>query len=46
MIDFEAYEKWYNAHIIWWRRTINKYFEKEYGFTIKFYPEIEGEDNE
>jgi len=43
MIDFEAYEKWYNAHIIFWRRVIKKYFEKEYGFILRFEPKIEGE---
>ena len=29
--------------IIRWRKAINRVFEKEYGFTLKFYPEIEGE---
>jgi len=35
--------KWNEAHIIWWRKVINRFMEKEYGFTLKFFPKIEGE---
>ena len=38
----DEYEK---ACIIRGRKAINEYFEKNYGFTLKFYPEIEGEEN-
>lgn len=38
----EAIEK----DIIRWRKAINRFMEKEYGFILRFYPKIEGEDNE
>jgi len=43
MIDWIALDSYQKAHIIWWRKAINKYFLKEFGFEIKFYPEIENE---
>lgn len=39
---FMEYEE---ACIIRWRKGINEFMEKNYGFTLKFYPEIEGEEN-
>lgn len=43
---FIALEKDMNARIIVWRKLINKFFLKEYGFILRFEPKIEGEDNE
>ncbi len=41
MIDWKAFDDYNKAHIKWWRKAINRYFLKEYGFGIKFYPELE-----
>ena len=35
--------KWNEAHIIWWRKAINKFMIKEYGIELEFFPKIDGE---
>ena len=41
----EILTEYEEACIIRWRKGINKFMEREYGFTLKFYPEIKGEEN-
>lgn len=40
----EAFIKFEEAHIIWWRKAINDYMMREHGFKLVFYPKIEGEE--
>lgn len=40
LVEFIKFEE---AIIIKWRKAINTFMEKEYGFILRFLPEIEGE---